>query len=175
VFIRSASLGALLSIALAAPAAAVAPAAAPATGAAAPAAQSVPTRAAIVRNLDTTFKGLDSNGDGFLSTAELSAAEAKGLQQRQAAVRARVEAEFNKLDTNRDGSLTKAEFLAATPQAKAGNPSNLLAQLDKNKDGKVSADEYRTPILSRFDRADTNKDGTLSPAERQAAAKTAQK
>ena len=50
-----------------------------------------------------------------------------------------------------------------------------MAQLDKNKDGKISTDEYRAPVLARFDRADTNKDGTISATERQAAnAQTAQ-
>ena len=113
-FIRSASFGALLSIALAAPAAVVAPAAAPAAGAAAPAV-AAPTRAAVTRNLDTTFKGMELNGDGILSSSELSAAETKGLQQRQAESGRGIEAEFTKLDTNRDGSLSKAEFLARRP------------------------------------------------------------
>ena len=45
----------------------------------------------------------------------------------------------------------------------------MVTQLDKNKDGRVSADEYRAPALARFDTADTNKDGTLSQAEREAA------
>jgi hypothetical protein len=46
----------------------------------------------------------------------------------------------------------------------------LVTQLDKNKDGRVAADEYRTPALTRFDSIDTNHDGVLSDAERKAAA-----
>jgi hypothetical protein len=63
--------------------------------------------------------------------------------------------------------------MAAAPQS-AGSPPNgaaILAQLDKNKDGKVTADEYRGPVLARFDSIDTNHDGVLSDAERKAAAK----
>ena len=134
---------------------------------AAPAA--APTRAALLRNLDTNFKQIDSNGDASLSSAELGAAQAKTLQQRAATIRSRIEAQFTKLDTNRDGQLNKVEFMAAAPiKIPAANGAVLTAQLDKNKDGKVSGDEYRAPILAGFDRADTNKDGTVSVAERQA-------
>jgi Ca2+-binding EF-hand superfamily protein len=142
----------------------------------APAAKPAPTRAAVLKGLETNFKAMDTNGDGTLSSAEISAAEAKAIQQRVGALRTRVEGEFTKLDTNKDGILTKAEFMAAAPTAPATapNPTNMMGQLDKNKDGKISLDEYRAPVLARFDSADTNKDGTISQAERQAAAKTAQ-
>lgn len=137
----------------------------------APAAQPAPTRAAVMKNLDANFKAIDANGDGTLSQNEISAAEAKTMQKRIATLRARVEAEFGKLDTNKDGILTKAEFMAAAPQAPttAPNGAKMVTQLDRNKDGKVGLDEYRAPMLARFDSADTNKDGTLSVAERQAA------
>jgi hypothetical protein len=150
-------------------------AAAPATGSSA-AQQATPTRAGVIKNLEATFKAVDTNGDGTLSQSELAAAEAKTQQNRLAAVRTRVEAEFNKLDTNKDGSLSKAEFMAVAPASAgaSGNGANLLAELDKNKDGKVSPDEYRAPVLTRFDKLDTNHDGTISPAERQAAVSAAQ-
>ncbi|MFL6740722.1 MAG: EF-hand domain-containing protein [Sphingomicrobium sp.] len=137
------------------------------------AAQANPTRAAVLKTLDENFKSVDANGDGALSQAELATAEGKVIQQRLAQVRSRFEAEFGKLDTNKDGTLSKTEFMAAAPQAPATVPNgaNTLAQFDSNKDGKVTEAEYRTPVLARFDRADTNKDGTLSLAERQAAAK----
>jgi Ca2+-binding EF-hand superfamily protein len=139
--------------------------------AAAPAKQQVaPTRASLLSSLENNFKALDTNRDGSLSQAELAAAEARAQQQRLTAVRNRVDAQFTKLDTNRDGQLNKAEFMAAAPQKFApATGAGLLAQLDKNKDKKVSTDEYRAPILTSFDRVDTNKDGTVSTAERQAA------
>jgi Ca2+-binding EF-hand superfamily protein len=162
-----------------APALATAVAAAPAKPAAQPArpaAQSL-TRAALTKQLDATFKAVDANGDGTLTSQEIGAAELKVLQQRAGMVRTRLNAEFTKLDTNKDGILSKAEFMAAAPQAPAAKPNgaNAVAQLDKNKDGKVSADEYRSPILSRFDRFDSNHDGTLSPTEQQAAKATQRK
>ena len=70
------------------------------------------------------------------------------------------------------GSLDKNEFMAAAPNSPATAPNGaaILGQLDKNKDGRISADEYRAPQLAAFDRIDSNKDGTLSVAERQAVA-----
>ena len=136
-----------------------------------------PTRAALTKSIDASFKASDSNGDGVLSVQEVSAAEAKGLKQRVGVARQRMEQEFTKLDTNKDGQLSKAEFMAAAPTGPttAPNGANILAQLDKNKDGKVSVDEYRAPLLGRFDAIDTNHDGTISNAERQAAAAKAKR
>jgi Ca2+-binding EF-hand superfamily protein len=155
-----------------APALATAVAAAPAKPAK-PAAQSL-TRAALTKQLDGTFKAVDTNGDGTLTSQEIGAAELKVLQQRAGVVRTRLGAEFTKLDTNKDGQLSKTEFMAAAPAGPTSAPNGApaLAQLDKNKDGKVSLDEYRAPRLTLFDKADTNHDGTISAAEQQALAKS---
>jgi Ca2+-binding EF-hand superfamily protein len=142
-----------------------------ATNAAPAAAQTPPTRAGLLKNVDATFKALDTNGDGTLNSSEIAAAEVKSQQQRVTAARGRLDGEFAKLDTNRDGQLSKAEFMAIAPQASsaAPNPASIISQIDKNKDGKVSQDEYRAPMLARFDKLDTNHDGTISATERQAA------
>jgi Ca2+-binding EF-hand superfamily protein len=165
VFKRHLPFAAVIGLSLGAPALGTAALAQPA----AKPAGTAPTRAALAKNIDANFKAVDTNGDGVLSAAELTAAESKGMQQRLTAVRAKIEAEFGKLDTNKDGMLSKAEFMAAAPQS-AGNPNGaaLLTQLDKNKDGKVTPDEYRAPVLARFDKIDTNHDGVISPTERQA-------
>ena len=139
--------------------------------------QQTPTRAGLLKSLDTNFKAIDPNGDGTLSSAELGAAEGKVQQRRIAAIRTRVDGEFTKLDTNKDGQLNKAEFMAAAPTTAPTPPNGaaIVTKLDSNKDGKVSADEYRAPMVNTFDRADANKDGTLSVAERQAAGQAARK
>jgi Ca2+-binding EF-hand superfamily protein len=129
------------------------------------------TRADFSKQIDATFKMIDANGDGWFSKAELAAAELKMRQQRAAAMRTRLDGEFTKLDTNRDGQLSRTEFMVAAPSMPAKMPdgSSLVAELDKNHDGKISPDEYRVPMLARFDTVDSNHDGSLSPTERQAA------
>lgn len=161
------------AIAVASPAAAGAAAPAPAPKPAAPAAKAAPqaiTRTALTKELDSTFKTIDTNGDGALSQAELAAAESKGVQNRVAALRSRMDAEFNKLDTNHDGQLSKVEFMVAAPSAPttAPNGADALAAFDKNHDGKVTVDEFRASRLAMFDKLDTNHDGTITAAERDA-------
>jgi len=78
-------------------------------------------------------------------------------------------------DTNKDGVVTRAEATAAADA--------MFARMDKNRDGKISADErrgrrganmpemtqqqFRERALKRFERADANSDGRLDQAERQ--------
>jgi hypothetical protein len=116
-------LAAAMTVATVSPA--LANAAAPAQPkAAAPKAAAQPlTRASLTRDLDATFKAIDTNGDGTLTTNEVSAAELKVMQNRAGAVRTRMDAEFTKLDTNKDGQLSKAEFLAAVPAVFFATPS----------------------------------------------------
>ena len=87
-------------------------------------------------------------------------------------IRTCFEGDFAKLDTNKDGQLSKVEFMVAAPRAPATAPNGakIVTQLDRNKDGKVSGDEYRAPIVARFDALDKNRDGVINPSERQAAA-----
>ena len=82
------------------------------------------------KNLDSSFKTIDANGDGNLSPGELAIAEGKVQQQRIAALRGRIDGEFTKLDTNKDGSLSKAEFMAAAP-TKASTAPNGAATASK--------------------------------------------
>jgi Ca2+-binding EF-hand superfamily protein len=163
---RHFKLAALAAIIAAAPAVAAAQAA----GQAGAAPQTI-ARTTVVQDLGTSFKGVDTNGDGSLSQAEIAAAEARSIQRRVAQIRTELETEFTKADTNKDGQLSKAEFLAAGPQAPptAPNGAEIVAQLDTNKDGKVTLAEFSADRLSAFDALDTNHDGTLSVAERQAA------
>jgi hypothetical protein len=124
------------------------------------------SKADFTKNIDSRFAELDTNHDGNLTKDEVTAAQAKALQQAQAAEQQRIEAEFKKLDTNNDGSLSLAEFKAVAPSLKAAQtPEQMVAELDSNKDGKVSAAEYRAPQLANFDKADANHDGILTAQE----------
>jgi hypothetical protein len=70
---------------------------------------------------------------------------------------------------------TAAARVCCTLSSAAPSGAQALAQLDKNKDGKVSLDEYRAPKLASFDKLDTNHDGTINAAEKQAAIAQAQR
>jgi peroxiredoxin/mono/diheme cytochrome c family protein len=45
------------------------------------------------------------------------------------------------------------------------NPQDILAQLDTNKDGKLSQDEMPKPFAAQFQRMDLNQDGAIDPSE----------
>lgn len=130
------------------------------------------TRTSFMQKVDDSFVTVDANKDGFMSRAEIEAAELKVLNARKAALLRQREAIFRKLDTNKDNALSLQEFNApvvAAPVKADATPA--LSRLDTNKDGKVSLAENRAPAMVQFDRADTNKDGALSVAEQRALVK----
>jgi len=145
-----------------------------AQGAAAPARTPQPVpKAAYVQRIDAGFAAVDTNKDGFTDKAEIEAAETRAFAARKTQLLNQREAAFKQLDKNNDGSLTLTEFNAPTaaqalPKA---NAAPIIARMDTNKDGKVSAAENRAPAVAQFDKVDTNKDGTLSVDEQKAAAK----
>ena len=137
------------------------------------------SRADLVQKLDQRFARLDVNKDGNLSPADRSAG---------------VEARFKQLDSDGNGALSLAEFTAAGGKrggafaARGGDGEHGLGRhrggrggnhrggfgrsggaVDVNGDGAVSKAEFRSTALAAFDKADANRDGKLTAAERQAA------
>lgn len=144
------------------------------------------TRADVEGRVRTMFERLDADKDGFVTQDETKAARAGARVKMH-------EAMFARLDANKDGSISRAEFDA--PRANAGERAGhdgkrghrrmahngmaggfgggrMLARADADKDGRVSLAEATTPALQRFDRADADHDGTLTPEERKAARET---
>jgi len=68
---------------------------------------------------------------------------------------------FYLVDPDKDGSITVAEYRQIIPGADAKR----LQVADRNKDGKVSLDEFRKAIAQDFDVADRNDDGVLDAGE----------
>ena len=137
------------------------------------------SRADLVQKLDQRFARLDVNKDGNLSPADRSAG---------------VEARFKQLDSDGNGALSLAEFTAAGGKrggafaARGGDGEHGLGRhrggrgghhrggfgrsggaVDVNGDGAVSKAEFQSTALAAFDKADANRDGKLTAAERQAA------
>lgn len=141
-------------------------------GAGLAAAQPVPNKATITRadvaaKVDARFDRLDANHDGKLSPEDRAA----GLALR-----------FKALDSDGNGALSLAEFSSAMQKrgdgmrgghhrgghggighgAGFGGPGG-------QPNAVVTKAEFQTKALARFDQADANHDGKLTPAERQAA------
>ena len=99
---------------------------------------------------------LDGNRDGELSPDEITNSSAV----------------LGKLDKNNDGMLTRKELLPRPPKDKTKQPppprpkgpSPLMAALDLDKDGALSADEIEGAALS-LALLDKNNDGTISRQE----------
>jgi Ca2+-binding EF-hand superfamily protein len=123
------------------------------------------SRANVVAQLDNTFKSVDTNHDGFISSAELAAQQTKELAALQAQARAKLEADFKQLDTNKDGQLSFAEFAAVASVKPTQTAAQIFAGFDANKDGKVSAAEFKAQRLALFDKVDANHDGTVTVDE----------
>lgn len=123
-------------------------------------------RATYITVQDGEFRKMDADKDG-----QVTRAEAEAFQRADAVARAgqRARAVFNQLDADRNGQLSFAEFAKTQSGAPQVNAQPFIAQLDLNKDGRVSLVEHRAGKLRYFDNIDTDKDGVVTAAEMKAA------
>lgn len=98
--------------------------------------------------------GADINRDGNITKAELVAFRT---------------ANFVRFDRNRDGYVTDSDIPAFLRGRLPIDIPTLTTQFDADRDGKVSRDEFVNGPTVVFDRADANRDGVLTQAERKAA------
>ena len=109
------------------------------------------------RGADSRFSQLDTNKDGKVSLAELTASRESWL---------------TRVDTNKDGVASQAEIDASFQAGKKEHLEKMFTREDANKDGRLTRDETRIPS-AWFERADTNKNGALTLAEATEARKNA--
>jgi hypothetical protein len=144
------------------------------------------TRQQVVERVEQRFSRMDVNRDGRFTREEAQQAR----EQRRAQ---RAERMFDRLDLDRDGSVTRQEMSQAQAQRQAqraergergerrgmrgmrrmhrtgGMPGARGARGAPmfGEQGFVTLAQLRDRALARFDRADANRDGTLTAAERQ--------
>lgn len=142
---------------------------------------------ALRRDPGQRFARLDANQDGQVTRAEFDARIAARMQRGSAAGKAPAnrasagERLFARLDTNRDGAISRAEFdlraragaqrMERRAQRMAGRSGGrfggrMFAMADANRDQRVTLEEATAAALQRFDRADLDRDGTVTREER---------
>lgn len=152
----------------------------------------VQTRGEVVGHVRTMFARLDANRDGFLTQEEARSGRAQAVRAGQPQSLRRNHAEragraFDRFDANRDGAISRAEWDAHTAQRQqrraalsaqgrrpgqamrargVGLGGRMFEMADVNRDNRVSMAEAQSAALQRFDRADLNRDGALTPDER---------
>ena len=92
----------------------------------------------------TDFGGLDRDGNGSLDQAEIGDAASEILKT---------------FDRNGDGFLDRSEFETA------GGTSSRFELLDKDKNGRIDVDEFRSAAIERFRQIDTDRDGRVDARE----------
>lgn len=79
------------------------------------------------------------------------------LQAPEASPKSREEKRFSRADKNKDGKIEEEELLSARRKA--------FAKLDTNNNGALSFDEWAVKTIGKFQGADKDRSGFLTPAE----------
>lgn len=134
------------------------------------------SRADLKSRLEKQFAAADANRDGVLSVEERKAHRSQVRTDMRAHM-------FARLDADQNGAISKAEFDAAHDHGrdKAGKRHDRRGhgahgmmqrhQLAEYRDKPIPRATFVDAGLARFDRVDTDHDGKISAAERDAARK----
>lgn len=114
---------------------------------------------------DDRFARLDTDGNGALSREEF-AAGAEHRNERMGERRAGPGAEGrDQAGEHRPrGGMARMDG----PRGMRGGPRQMMARADTDGDGAVTQAEFTGAMLARFDAADADRNGTISPEERRA-------
>ena len=143
-------------------------------------------RASLQTRLNEQFDARDTNKDGSLSVEERKAHRAQSREKMQARM-------FERLDADKNGQISKEEFAArhGGPRGERGegkrggmagkhhghHGGGMMMQrqlMSEYKDKAIPKAVFVNAGLAGFDKMDTDRDGKISPAERDAARKMMQ-
>jgi len=143
-------------------------------------AQTPVARADVEAKLRARLAAVDANRDGKLTRDEMRAARQTRMAERRGKA-------FDRLDADDNGAVSRDEFTAMQAGdgqrdgQRAGRMKRMKAMRGigraqmggmralADKDGSIAIDAAVKAAMARFDAADANRDGTLTPEERQAA------
>ena len=131
------------------------------------------SRADYIASIDALFAKLDTNRDGQVTSAERQSV-------RQANRAERMQKRFERMDANKDGSVTLAEMQAAhDKRGEAGEHRGKRGHFGGRHGGRgqrgekanatMSKADFQARALQWFDKADADKNGVVTKAERQQA------
>lgn len=124
------------------------------------------TRAQAEAKVRNHFARIDANKDGYVTAEDVSAMRGVAMDKR-----------FERMDSDRNGAISRTEFDAAHAGRAGGHHgmkmgrggAQIMMMADADKDGRVAVTEAVNGALMLFDRADTDRDGTLTAEERRTA------
>lgn len=120
------------------------------------------------------FAKIDTNNDGELSQAEMAAAREARKDKRTD----RGAERFAKMDTDNSGGLSQSELAAAREGLKGRKHARkgrmhggmaMMKRADTNNDNAIDWAEFEAAALKRFAKVDSDSDGQITAAEREAA------
>ena len=118
------------------------------------------TREEVISDAERRFAKGDTNGDGVITAEERQAAR-EAMRQRMRERRSQRAENGDAPDRRRDGRRGHGGRRGA-PQER------MMARVDANGDGQVTLAEARDAALAHFAMVDTNQDGKIDQAEREA-------
>lgn len=135
------------------------------------------------------FDKLDADKDGSVSKAEMEAMRAHHGGKRgdrmarrdgkpaptEAQKTDRRAAMFARVDTDGNGAVSRAEFDAMHAKMGARMGGKMGKRGGGKMDGAITLQAFVANALTRFDKTDANRDGTVTQAERQAARESMRK
>ena len=134
--------------------------------------RSVPmARADTLAKVEARFAKIDTNSDGVIDAAEMTAHREAKRAARAEKIAAMTDEQKAKFQERRAAMKERWAKRAASTDAPAVKRSrgDRMARIDMDGDGRITAAEFAAPAMQRFDKMDANSDGIVTPDERKAA------